>query len=117
MKKAVLLIGLLIAVSLVLHAGNEKVVGEWKCEAYVDMSYPFTLTIQEEAGKLAGAISGDQGTTQLENVSYQEDKLKFQFNYPEAGGLVDFEAKVEDKKIDGTLGNDMFMGDFSCTPK
>jgi hypothetical protein len=100
-----------------LSAGNEDVLGEWDCEAVVDMTYPFILSFAEKEGKLAGSIIGDNGTTQLESVSYSDGTLKFQFDYPPAGGLIDFESKVKGKSIEGTLSNYMFMGDFSCTSK
>lgn len=117
MKKITMLLLMLVLSSLTLTAGNEAVVGKWDCEAYVDMSYPFVLSLTEEAGKLAGMLIGDQGDIPLQSVSYEDTKLKFQFDYPEAGGLIDFEADVKEKSIEGTLGNDMFMGDFSCKPK
>ncbi len=117
MNKVVVVLSIFVITVLTLSAGNEKVVGEWDCEAYVDMSYPFTLNFTEEGGKLNGTITGDAGITPLESISYTEGKLKFQFDYPPGGGLIDFEANVEEKSIEGTLGNDMFMGDFSCTAK
>jgi len=97
-----------------LVAGNEAILEKWECEAIVDMTYPFSLEFAEEGGKLTGTITGDQGTTPLTSIQFADGKLTFEFDYPPAGGIIDFEAKVQGESINGTLGNDMFIGDFSC---
>ena len=82
MKKVVLMLSIISISTLVLYAGDVKVVGDWDCEAYVDMSYPFARNITEKEGKLSGMIVGDEGNLDLQAVSYKEGKLKFQFEYP-----------------------------------
>lgn len=95
-------------------AGNDEVVGSWDCEAYVDTSYPFTLTLQEEDGKLTGSVAGGQGSMPIEEPNYEEGTLTFKLDYPETG-MIDFSARVADGKISGSLGNYSFQGQLSCT--
>jgi hypothetical protein len=114
MKKIVILVALVL-IPLSLSAGADKVLGKWDCEAVVDMTYPFIMTLEKSGEELTGRMSGDSGSLDLESVSYKEGTLKFQINHPD-GGLIDFEGKPGESGIEGTLGNEMFVGDFACEP-
>ncbi len=96
-----------------LWAGNEDVIGEWDCEVYVDMTYPFTLTMQEEDGALTGTTSNDQGSLPIVEPTYDQGKLTFKLNTPDYG-MIDFAANVVDGKISGTLEGYSFQGQLSC---
>jgi hypothetical protein len=113
----VLFIGALLLAIVPVSAAESDVVGDWDCKAIVDMTYPFALHLAEEAGNLGGYMSGDQGRLDLQSVSYQNKTLKFQIDYPEAGGMIEFEGEHKTSSLEGTLGNYSFTGTFSCKPK
>lgn len=94
-------------------ADNSEVLGDWSCEAVVDMTYPFKLSLSDQDGNLTGYTASDQGSLELESASYVEGVLKFQIDSPEVG-VIDFEAKHAESALEGTVGNDMFQGSLSC---
>jgi hypothetical protein len=115
MKKISILFILLLTVTIAspLFAGSKVLLGTWDCEVYVDMSYPFQLTFEEEDGNLSGKSSRDGGETDLVSIKLEAEKLTFQIDSPEVG-LIDFDAKVSAEKLTGTAGNEMFVGDLTC---
>jgi hypothetical protein len=112
-KIAILFCGILLFTTLSMAAENDGVLGDWDCEAVVDMTYPFTMNLSESDNELAGRMGSEAGELDLASVSYEEEKLKFQIDYPGVG-TIDWEGKLVDAKLTGTLGNDMFVGDFTC---
>ena len=116
MRLVICLIALVCFPSAALAAGNDDVVGEWGCEAVVDMTYPFNLELSEVDGKLTGKTSSTQGSLDLSAASFQEGVLKFRIESPEVGPI-DFQAKPNESGLAGSLAGTSFDGSFSCKRK
>lgn len=116
MRKVLPVICVLVLTCGVLAAANADVVGKWDCEAVVDMTYPFELGLSEAEGKLTGYTASDMGSLDLSQASYEEGTLKFQIDSPEVG-VIDFEAKIVESSLKGSLSNSMFEGSLTCKRK
>jgi len=96
--------------------GGGSPAGEW--EVVTDaggQEVLATLTIVEEDGEVSGSISGDAGTQDITNASYDGGVLKFDISIDADGQQLDlsFEGTVDGDSIDGTWGSD--LGDFPAT--
>ncbi|UCF36769.1 MAG: hypothetical protein JSU96_18465 [Acidobacteriota bacterium] len=116
MKKSIVLLLVFTFAAATLMAGNDEVVGKWDCEAVVDMTYPFELSLTEAEGKLTGSTASDMGSSELTQAAFSEGTLTFQIDSPEVG-IIDFEAKLVDAVLDGSVGNSMFEGSLTCKRK
>lgn len=113
MLKKLMMLSILALFFCAGFAGNEAVLGDWDCKAYVDMTYPFVMTLEEGENGLSGIAKSNQGSMPLDQVAFEEDALTFKLSHPDAG-IIDFKTKVIEDTIEGTLGNYSFQGTLKC---
>jgi hypothetical protein len=96
---AVAVMGLFAGLLLAANAA----VGTWDVISAVDGGddMNWKLVIKEDAGKLAGTISGEQGDFTLEDVKLEGETLTFKVTIDEQIYLT--EAKISGAKLDGVF--------------
>ena len=94
----------------VLAADNAAVVGKWDMELnFQGQAVTITLTINETAAGLGGTWGSPQGTTDLSEVSFDGETLKFT-RIGRTGESVQTSMKLENGMLNGSLttpGGDM----------
>src|SRR5512140_1839168 len=91
---AVILAGALTAASVAA--------GVWDCTATTPdgEALKFTLTIQEEGGRVAGTIGDARGSTKIVDPKLEDSKLVFKTDYD--GATYTLELKFTGDKLEGT---------------
>jgi len=82
----------------------EALLGEWDVETD-DGQYTFVFNFFLKEGKLAGLFTGQAGETEMEDLTFEDNKVVFLVNI-DAGGqgmAIDFEATIEGENLEGML--------------
>jgi polyisoprenoid-binding protein YceI len=82
----------------------KDLLGEWDVQTE-DGQYSFVFTFSMENETLKGMFRGSTGEVEMEDLSYQNNELKFTVNI-EAGGQtmqIDFSATIQGDTLDGYL--------------
>ena len=99
---AVILAGALTAASVAA--------GVWDCTAITPdgEALKFTLTIQEEGGRIAGTIGDARGSAKIVDPKLEESKLIFKTDYD--GATYTLELKISGDKLEGTYKGEAASG-------
>ena len=99
---AVILAGALTAASVAA--------GVWDCTAITPdgEALKFTLTIQEEGGRIAGTIGDARGSTKIVDPKLEDSKLIFKTDYD--GATYTLELKISGDKLEGTYKGETASG-------
>jgi len=82
----------------------EALLGQWDVQTE-DGQYTFVFNFFLKEGKLAGLFSGQAGETEMEDLTFEDNKVVFLVNI-DAGGqgmAIDFEATIEGDDLEGQL--------------
>jgi hypothetical protein len=84
--------------------------GAWDCTAMTPdgEALKFTLTIQEEGGRIAGTIADARGATQIVAPKLEDSKLIFKTDYD--GATYTLELKISGDTLEGTYKGDGASG-------
>jgi uncharacterized cupredoxin-like copper-binding protein len=84
--------------------------GAWDCAAMTPdgAALKFTLTIQEEGGRIAGTIGDARETTKIVDPKIEDSKLIFKTDYD--GATYTLELKISGDKLEGTYKGDGASG-------
>lgn len=122
-KNRILIIICFILISLsaitLTHAQETKykdILGTWDVETE-NGQYAFEFIFSMENDNLKGVFIGSSGETDMEKLSYEDNKLTFMVNV-DAGGqsmAIDFSATIKGETLDGMLS--LEFGDAGITGK
>jgi hypothetical protein len=93
-----------ISLMFAQEAKYKDILGTWDVETE-DSQYAFEFIFSMEKDNLKGVFIGTSGETDMEKLSYEDNKLTFTVNV-EAGGqsmAIDFSATIEGDSLDGML--------------
>ena len=82
----------------------EDLLGTWDVETE-DGQYTFEFIFSMENGTLKGVYIGSSGEAEMEDLTYEDNKLTFTVNV-DAGGqsmAIDFSATIEGETLEGML--------------
>jgi hypothetical protein len=82
----------------------EALLGVWDAETD-GAEYTFVFTFTMEDGKLAGVFEGQSGEVEMQNLTFDDNKVTFTVEI-DAGGqgmAIDFEATVDGDSLEGQL--------------
>lgn len=107
------LVGLTAAViaSDGVAGANAKIVGVWNGTS--SNSYEFTMTLQEQDGKLQGNFQVQGTDLEMENLQYDGSKLSFNLNTQQ--GEYAMLATVDGNTMTGTFKGDSDSGTWKAT--
>ena len=91
------------AVSIVTSAQTQKyeeLLGTWDIQTE-DGSYTFVFEFRMQGDKLVGKYTGSSGQADMENLTYENNALKFSVNV--SSMVIDFSATVSGEKLSGML--------------
>jgi len=77
----------------------ENLIGTWDVETESGM-YAFVFAFTMDGETLKGTFTGSSGDAEMENLSFEDKKLKFTVD---AGVVIDFSATVEGDALEGIL--------------
>ncbi len=77
----------------------EALLGTWDVETESG-EYTFTFVFSLDGDTLKGTFTGSSGEAEMENLSFEENKLKFTVD---AGIVIDFSATIEGDALEGML--------------
>ncbi len=85
------------------RAADNPVVGKWECISADDSGQEstWTLTVNDEGGKLSGTLAGGQGEFELTDPKLEGNT--FTFKIIVNGDAYSIETKIDGKKLDGTF--------------
>ena len=82
----------------------DALLGVWDAETD-GAQYTFVFTFKLEDGKLAGTFEGQSGEVEMQNLTYEDNKVTFTVEI-DAGGqgmVIDFMATIEGENLEGEL--------------
>jgi len=101
---------LVLAGALLLPVGQlqaqEEVVGEWEMSFETGRgSFTQTLAFTLEDGELGGTVTSQAGTTELANVSFEDDTLTFDLTrtFRDNSFTQTYTATIEGDEMTGTI--------------
>ena len=77
----------------------EALLGTWDVETESG-EYTFTFVFSMDGETLKGTFTGSSGDAGMENLSFEDNKLKFTVD---AGIVIDFSATIEGDALEGML--------------
>ena len=77
----------------------EVLLGTWDVETESG-EYTFTFVFSMDGESLKGNYTGSSGDAEMENISFEDNKLKFTVD---AGIVIDFSATIEGDFLEGML--------------
>ena len=77
----------------------EALLGTWDVETESG-EYTFTFVFSMDGDTLKGTYTGSSGEAEMENLSFEDNKLKFTVD---AGIVIDFSATIEGDALEGML--------------
>jgi len=81
---------------------HEALLGTWDVETESGM-YAFTFVFSMEGDTLKGTFTGSSGDTEMKNLSFEDNELKFTVDM---GMVIDFTATIEGDSLEGMLSMD-----------
>lgn len=93
-----------------LLAAASPAAGVWDCTATSPdgEAIKFTLTIQEEGGRLSGTVGTARGSMKIADLKFENSTLIFKSDYN--GAVYTLELKVSGDKLEGTYRGDDASG-------
>ncbi len=91
--------------------------GVWDCTATTPNGedLKFTLTIQEEGGRIDGTIADARGSTKIVDPKLEDSTLTFKTDYD--GATYTLELKISGDKLEGTYKGETASGPFKGARK
>ncbi len=95
-------VALLVLIAAGSLAAASQAAGAWDCTATSPdgEAIKFTLTIQEEGGRLSGTVGTARGSTKIADLKFENSTLIFKTEYNSA--TYTLELKVSGDKLEGT---------------
>ncbi len=97
------LVVLCLSMATVLNAQSKKyevLLGTWDVQTEND-AYTFTFEFYMKDESLAGKYTGSSGETEMEDLSFEDNELKFSVDVN--GMIIDFSATIEGESLEGML--------------
>ncbi len=97
------LVLLCLSLAIVLNAQSKKyevLLGTWDVQTEND-TYTFTFEFTMEDESLAGKFTGSSGETEMADLSFEDNELKFFVDVN--GMIIDFSATIEGESLEGML--------------
>ena len=91
----------------------EALLGTWDVETESG-EYMFTFVFSMDGETLKGNYSGSSGDAVMENLSFEDNKLKFTVD---VGIVIDFSATIEGDALEGMLSMEYGEGNISGTKR
>ena len=91
----------------------EALLGTWDVETESG-EYTFVFVFSMDGENLKGNYTGSSGDAEMENLSFEENKLKFTVD---AGIVIDFSATIEGDALEGMLSMEYGEANISGTKR
>lgn len=80
----------------------EALLGTWDVETESG-EYTFTFVFSMDGETLKGTFTGSSGDADMENLSFEDNMLKFTVDIVDIGMVIDFSATIEGDALEGML--------------
>jgi polyisoprenoid-binding protein YceI len=91
----------------------EALLGTWEVETESG-EYTFTFVFSMDGETLKGNFTGSTGDTEMENLSFEDNKLEFTVD---TGMVINFSATIEGDTLEGTVSLEYGEGNISGKKK